>query len=293
MNTRRKVIVSLTAFALACSAQAFAQADSKAAPAKKQPAPKIANSTGGTTPHETTSTVVDGNRVTIVYGRPFAKHPRTGEVRKVWGGLVPYGKVWRTGADEATLLITQQAIEIDGRTIPADVVLVGVGGKPNDEIARDAGLECARGVVVDAEARTSDPHVFAIGDVSHRPLPIYERMFGLESVPSALEQAKQAACAITGRAPPPAETPWNWSDQYDLKLQIAGLPFDADQVLVRGDPASGKFAVFHLKGDQVQAVEAINSPPEFMMGKQLIGNRKPVSQTKLADPSVSMKEVAA
>lgn len=181
----------------------------------------------------------------------------------------------------------------DGRTIPADVVLVGVGGKPNDEIARDAGLECARGVVVDAEARTSDQHVFAIGDVSHRPLPIYERMFGLESVPSALEQAKQAACAIVGRAPPPAETPWNWSDQYDLKLQIAGLPFDADQVLVRGDPASGKFAVFHLKGDQLQAVEAINSPPEFMMGKQLIGNRKPVSQTKLADPSVSMKEVAA
>lgn len=119
MNTRTKIIVSLTAFALAFTAQAFAQADSKAAPAKKQPAPKIANSTGGTTPHETTSTVVDGNRVTIVYGRPFAKHPRTGEVRKVWGGLVPYGKVWRTGADEATLLITQQPIELGGKTIPA------------------------------------------------------------------------------------------------------------------------------------------------------------------------------
>ncbi|PAW66012.1 MAG: hypothetical protein B9S34_09170 [Opitutia bacterium Tous-C1TDCM] len=90
-----------------------------AAPAKKQPAPKIANSTGGTTPHETTSTVVEGNRVTVVYGRPFAKHPRTGEVRKVWGGLVPYGKVWRTGSDEATLLITQQAIVLGGATIPA------------------------------------------------------------------------------------------------------------------------------------------------------------------------------
>ncbi len=90
-----------------------------AAPAKKQPAPKIANSTGGTTPHETTSTVVEGNRVTVVYGRPFAKHPRSGEVRKVWGGLVPYGKVWRTGSDEATLLITQQAIVLGGATIPA------------------------------------------------------------------------------------------------------------------------------------------------------------------------------
>lgn len=181
----------------------------------------------------------------------------------------------------------------DGRVIDCDVVLLGVGATPNDEIAREAGLECARGVVVDLEARTADPSVFAIGDVTHRPMPHYGRMFGPESVPSALEQAKQAASAITGRAAPAPEVPWNWSDQYDLKLQIAGLPFDADKILLRGDPASGKFAVFHLKGDQVQSVEAINSPPEFMMGKQLIANRKPVDPTKLADPSVSMKEVAA
>ena len=124
-------------------------------------------------------------------------------------------------------------------------------------------------------------------------MPIYDRMFRPESVPSALEQAKQAACAITGRPPPPAETPWNWSDQYDIKLQIAGLPFDADRVVVRGDPAAARFAVFHLKGDKVQSVEAINAPPEFMMGRQLIGNRKPVNKRKLADPTVSMKEVAA
>jgi 3-phenylpropionate/trans-cinnamate dioxygenase ferredoxin reductase subunit len=181
----------------------------------------------------------------------------------------------------------------DGRVIDCDVVLMGVGAVPNDEIARDAGLECARGVVVDLEARTADPAVFAVGDVTHRPMPHYDRMFGPESVPSALEQAKQAASAITGRAPPSPEVPWNWSDQYDIKLQIAGLPFDADRVLLRGDPASGKFAVFHLKGDQVQSVEAINSPPEFMMGKQLIANRKPVDPAKLADPTVSMKEVAA
>jgi 3-phenylpropionate/trans-cinnamate dioxygenase ferredoxin reductase component len=181
----------------------------------------------------------------------------------------------------------------DGRVIDCDVVLLGVGATPNDEIAREAGLECARGVVVDLEARTGDPNVFAIGDVTHRPMPHYGRMFGPESVPSALEQAKQAASAITGRAAPTPEVPWNWSDQYDLKLQIAGLPFDADKILLRGDPASGKFAVFHLKGDQVQSVEAINSPPEFMMGKQLIANRKPVDPVKLADPSVSMKEVAA
>ncbi|MFC3067968.1 NAD(P)/FAD-dependent oxidoreductase [Phenylobacterium soli] len=182
----------------------------------------------------------------------------------------------------------------DGRTLACDAVVVGVGATPNDEIAKDAGLECARGVVVDLEARTSDPAVFAIGDVTHRPMPIYEgRMFRMESVPNALEQAKQAACAITGRAAPAGEVPWQWSDQYDLKLQIAGYAFDVDEIVIRGDPKTAKFAVFHLKGKQLQSVEAINAPPEFMMGKQLIGNRKPVDKIKLADPSISMKEVAA
>jgi 3-phenylpropionate/trans-cinnamate dioxygenase ferredoxin reductase subunit len=182
----------------------------------------------------------------------------------------------------------------DGRTIACDAVVVGVGAAPNDGIAKAAGLETARGIVVDLDARTSDRAVFAIGDVTHRPMPIYDdRMFRMESVPNALEQAKQAACAITGRPRPAGECPWQWSDQYDLKLQIAGYAFDADEILIRGDPASAKFAVFHLKGNQVQSVEAINSPPEFMMGKQLILNRKPVTKAKLADPTVSMKEVAA
>jgi len=181
----------------------------------------------------------------------------------------------------------------DGRVVPCDAAVVGVGVIPNDELAVDSGLETARGVVVDLEARTADPHVFAIGDVAHRPMPIYGRMFRMESVPNALEQAKQAACAITGRPAPAGEVPWQWSDQYDLKLQIAGYAFDVDEILVRGDPKSGKFAVFHLNGDQVQSVEAINAPPEFMMGRQLIGNRKPVNKAKLADPSVSMKEVTA
>jgi 3-phenylpropionate/trans-cinnamate dioxygenase ferredoxin reductase subunit len=181
----------------------------------------------------------------------------------------------------------------DGRTIAADCVVVGVGATPNDELASACGLNVVRGIDVDLAARTSDPNIFAIGDVAHRPMPIYDRMFRLESVPNALEQAKQAACAITGRAAPAGEVPWQWSDQYDLKLQIAGYAFDVTEILIRGEPASGKFAVFHLKGDQVQSVEAINSPPEFMMGKQLIGNRKPVDKAKLADPSISMKEVAA
>jgi len=181
----------------------------------------------------------------------------------------------------------------DGQLISCDVALVGVGIMPNDEIAARAGLSCARGVVVDLAARTSDSSIFAIGDVAHRPLPLYNRMFCPESVPNALEQAKQAASAITGRAPPAPEVPWNWSDQFDLKLQIAGLPFDVDRTLVRGDMSAAKFAVFHLKGDQIQQVEAVNAPPEFMAGKQFILSRKPVDLLKLADPTVSMKQVAA
>ena len=181
----------------------------------------------------------------------------------------------------------------DGRVVACDVALVGVGAIANDELAQDAGLATTNGVVVDLEARTEDPSIFAIGDVTHRPLPLYERQFRLESVPNALEQAKQAASAIMGRPGPSPEVPWFWSDQYDLKLQIAGLPFEADRQVVRGDVAAAKFAVFHMKGDLIQAVEAVNAPPEFMAGKQLIAKRTPVSVEKLADVTISMKEVAA
>jgi 3-phenylpropionate/trans-cinnamate dioxygenase ferredoxin reductase component len=180
-----------------------------------------------------------------------------------------------------------------GRVIACDAALIGVGALPNDELAREAGLECANGVVVDLEARTSDPSIFAIGDVTLRPMPHYDRAHRLESVANALEQAKQAACAIAGRPAPTPEVTWNWSDQYDLKLQIAGVPFDADEILVRGDPAASKFAVFHLQQGVVRAVEAVNAPPEFMMGKQLIASRRPVARDRLADTTVSMKEVAA
>ncbi|MDA9433768.1 NAD(P)/FAD-dependent oxidoreductase [Bradyrhizobium sp. CCBAU 51627] len=182
----------------------------------------------------------------------------------------------------------------DGRTVEADVVVVGVGAQPNDELAKQAGLECARGVVVDLDARSvSDQDIFAIGDVTHRPMPIYDRMFRMESVPNALEQAKQAASAITGRARPPEECPWQWSDQYDLKLQIAGYAFDATEILVRGDPAAAKFAIFHLNGERLQSVEAINAPQEFMVGKRLILSRQPINKTKLGDPTIPMKDIAS
>jgi 3-phenylpropionate/trans-cinnamate dioxygenase ferredoxin reductase subunit len=180
-----------------------------------------------------------------------------------------------------------------GRVIACDAVVVGIGIIPNAELAREAGLAIDNGIVVDAEARTSDPAIFAIGDVTHRPMPLYARMHRLESVSNALEQAKQAAAAITGRPAPPHEVTWNWSDQYDVKLQLAGIAFDSDDILVRGDPATAKFAVFHLKGPVIRAVEAVNAPAEFMAGRQLIGSERPIDRAKLADTAVSMKEVAA
>ena len=181
----------------------------------------------------------------------------------------------------------------NGEPLDCDVVLVGIGAIPNDDLARAASLDCHDGVLVDLAARTSDPNIYAIGDCTRRPLPIYGQTGRLESVPNALEQAKQAAADICGRPAPPGEVPWFWSDQYDLKLQIAGLPLGAERTVIRGEARFGRFAVFHLTGDgRVQCVEAVNSPAEFMGGRQLIGSRKPVAPERLRDMSIPMKAVA-
>ncbi len=182
----------------------------------------------------------------------------------------------------------------DGRVLACDAVLMGVGAVANDELARAAGLACDNGIVVDLAARTADPAIFAIGDCTRRPLPHYGRDWRLESVPNALEQAKQAAATICGRAPPASEVPWFWSDQYDLRLQIAGMPFDATQVVLRGDPDGGSFAVFHLAADdRLLAVEAVNAPPEFMMGKMLIARGTCLRPERIRDTSLSVKDLAA
>lgn len=198
-----------------------------------------------------------------------------------------------TGAEVAA--VARDGVTLaDGSVVQADAVLIGVGAMACDNLARSAGLRCDDGVVVDEQARTSDPAIFAVGDMTRRPIPVHGGVsHRLESVPNALEQAKQAAAAIVGRPGPAAEVPWFWSDQYDFKLQIAGLPFEADRQVVRGDPSAAGFAVFHLQGDRVVCVEAVNAPPEFMAGKQLIGKATPVDMAKLADSAVSMKAVAA
>jgi 3-phenylpropionate/trans-cinnamate dioxygenase ferredoxin reductase component len=182
----------------------------------------------------------------------------------------------------------------DGTRIPCDAVLVGIGAAPNDALGRAAGLECADGIIVDTATRTSDPAIQAIGDCTQRPLPLYHRTARLESVPNALEQAKQAAASLCGRPPPPPEVPWFWSDQYEARLQIAGLLFDVSDSVVRGDPATGAFAIFHLAADgTVQAVEAVNAPAEFMAGRTMIARRKQAAAARLTNVSVSMREFVA
>ncbi|MCI4645788.1 MAG: FAD-dependent oxidoreductase [Hyphomonadaceae bacterium] len=182
---------------------------------------------------------------------------------------------------------------VDGSEIKADLVLIGIGILPNEELAAEAGIACENGILVDRDARTNDPHVFACGDCARRPLVHYGRIGRLESVHNAIEQGKLAAAAILGKPRPPEDTPWFWSDQYDLKLQIAGLSQDYDELVVRGDPEARKFATFYLKSGALIAVDAVNSPPEFLASKKLIAAGAKVAPERLSDTSISMKEIAA
>jgi 3-phenylpropionate/trans-cinnamate dioxygenase ferredoxin reductase subunit len=180
-----------------------------------------------------------------------------------------------------------------GEIIPCDLVLVGIGIVPNVELALDAGIVCGNGIVVDAEARTSHPDIYAAGDVAWRPLVHYGREGRLESVHNAIEGGKIAAAAMLGATPPSLEVPWFWSDQFDLKLQTAGLWTGADQQILRGDPASRSFAVFYLKEGRVIAVDAVNSAPEYLVGRKLVAAKAMVAPAELADKSLSMKDIGA
>lgn len=179
----------------------------------------------------------------------------------------------------------------NGETLPCDVVLVGAGVVPNMELAADAGLACDNGILVNIHGQSSDPDIYAIGDVSARPLPLYDdRLARVESVPNAMEQARLAAAHILGLDQPRPEVQWFWSDQYEYKLQIAGMAFEWDQTLVRGEPSTGKFSVLRLHQGVLQAAECVNSPLDFMGAKQLIASRKPLDARRLIDPSIKLKD---
>jgi 3-phenylpropionate/trans-cinnamate dioxygenase ferredoxin reductase subunit len=181
----------------------------------------------------------------------------------------------------------------NGKKFDADFVIVGVGIIPNVELAEDAGLKIDNGISVDECCRTEDPDIYAIGDCTNHPNAILGTRLRLESVHNALEQGKTAAASICGKDKPYAQVPWFWSDQYDLKLQIVGLSGGYDEVVVRGDPENDRsFAVFYLKDGVMIASDAVNRAPEHMMSRRLIAAKAKIPAAKLADESISMKDMA-
>lgn len=179
----------------------------------------------------------------------------------------------------------------EGEEISADLVVIGIGILPNTRLADDAGLATDNGVVVDDHCRTDDPAIFAVGDCTAHPNAIYDRQLRLESVHNALEQAKTAAANLCGEDSAYAQVPWFWSDQYDLKLQIAGLSEGYDDVAIRGNPAERSFSCVYLKDGRVIACDAINAPRDFVQSKPLIANRVRIDVEKLADPDVALKDM--
>ena len=192
------------------------------------------------------------------------------------------------GADVKVVSITCA----DGFVVEADMVVIGIGILPNVELAEAAGLKSSNGIVVDEFCQTSDPDILAIGDCTRHPNGLLGRHLRLESVHNAIEQGKTAAANIVGEPVAYNQIPWFWSDQYDVKMQIAGMSDVHEQFVLRGDPATRSFSAFYLQQGKIVAVDAVNSPKEFMIGKKLVASGAEIPVADLADTSKDFKEMA-
>lgn len=181
----------------------------------------------------------------------------------------------------------------DGTHLPAGLVLIGVGARPRDDLARAAGLHCDGGVVVDAFSRASDGHTLAVGDCADLPDPTpgSERRLRLESVDNAVEQAKAAATTLVGDPRPYTGVPWFWSDQGSLKIQIAGLAHPDDQVVLRPGERPGRFTALRYRGDRLTAAECVNAPADFMVVRQALAQGRKVSRDAAANTGVPLKKL--
>ena len=183
-----------------------------------------------------------------------------------------------------------EVICADDTRYRADMIIVGVGIHVNKEIAEKAGLTIQNGIKVDASARTSDEHIYAIGDCTFHHNLHYNRFIRLESVQNAVDQAKVAAAALCNKKPVYDAIPWFWSDQYDVKLQMVGLSQGYNQVLVRRDPENDKsFSVWYFKDAILLAVDAINNAKAYVYGTKFIKGGQKVDKSKLVDLSVDFK----
>lgn len=170
--------------------------------------------------------------------------------------------------------------------IEAGLVIAGIGVVPNVELALDCGLDIDNGIVVNEYAQTSDEHIFAAGDCTRHKNLIYEQDMRLESVPNATEQSKIAAASMCGKLSPYNFLPWFWSNQYDLRLQIAGLNQGYDEVVIRGDIEHGRsFTAWYLKKGTIIAADCMNRPKEFILAKKLIQDKCKVPVAQLSDDS--------
>jgi NADPH-dependent 2,4-dienoyl-CoA reductase/sulfur reductase-like enzyme len=177
----------------------------------------------------------------------------------------------------------------DGRHLPADLVLICIGVIPNAELAADAGLTVDNGIVVDQFLATGDPAVFAIGDCANFPTPYAPGPVRLESVQNAVDQARCVAAHLGGRPEAYQKVPWFWSDQGDLKLQIAGITAGHDQSVIRGNPADGSFSVFCFRGGRLIGVESINRTADHVVARRLLAGEPALSPEQAADGSYDLR----
>lgn len=185
-----------------------------------------------------------------------------------------------------------EAVELaNGDAVPADVLLIGVGVRPDLRLCEGTGLETGRGVRVDGSCRTSIENVFAAGDVAETAHPLVEGWQVFESVQNAVAQGRIVAASMLGRNETYTEVPWFWSEQYDCRLQMAGLPKASDRHVFRANPETGGLTVFCVSGGRLTALQSIDSARDYMVGRQLIMHRTPVNDGQLADHHFNLKEL--
>jgi 3-phenylpropionate/trans-cinnamate dioxygenase ferredoxin reductase component len=187
----------------------------------------------------------------------------------------------------------QEVLLADGTRYPADLVFVGVGVVPNVELAHNAGIRIANGIAVNEYLQTDDENIFAIGDCAEHPCEFADARIRLESVQNAADQAQCAAATIAGRQNVYRALPWFWTDQFEFKLQMAGISNGHDSVVTRGNAQSGKLSVFYFKQDRLIAIDSINRPLDHMIGRKLIAARMRLTPAQAADESVDLRKLAS
>jgi 3-phenylpropionate/trans-cinnamate dioxygenase ferredoxin reductase subunit len=184
-----------------------------------------------------------------------------------------------------------EVVVSDGSVCAADLVLVGIGVTPNIELARDAGLTVSNGIVVDEFLQTEDKNIFAIGDCAEFPNTFARGRVRLESVQNAADQAQCIAKTITGRPTKYNSLPWFWTDQYEIKLQMAGISAGHDRVVTRGNSEARKLSVFYFRNGKLIAVDSINRPVDHMIGRKLIASGASLTPEECADETVDLKRI--